>query len=145
MIAEGDKAFLEDPGWMKSFIGPSGMVPVKDSRTVKEGDIIDFGNSRLHVFETQGTVPVVYLVLAGSPASGSSEAAPKSGPGVLFSGDLIFRLSVGRTDFPGGDMDQLLNSIRSKVLTLPDDTLIYPGHNAPTTVGKERTENPFLL
>ncbi len=146
MIAEGDKAFLEDPGWMKSFIGPSGMVPVKDSRTVKEGDIIDFGNSRLHVFETPGHSPgSISLYWPGSPASGSSEAAPKSGPGVLFSGDLIFGLSVGRTDFPGGDMDQLLNSIRSKVLTLPDDTLIYPGHNAPTTVGKERTENPFLL
>jgi glyoxylase-like metal-dependent hydrolase (beta-lactamase superfamily II) len=64
---------------------------------------------------------------------------------VLFSGDLIFSVSVGRTDLPGGDTGQLLDSIRNKVLILPDDTVIYPGHGEPTTVGRERTENPFLF
>ena len=81
------------------------------------------------------------LYYAGALESLESDAGSQ---GALFSGDLIFRLSVGRTDFPGGDMNTLLQSIRTKVLTLPDETVIYPGHNWVTTVGKEREENPFL-
>ncbi|MGI6628719.1 MAG: MBL fold metallo-hydrolase [Bacillota bacterium] len=146
LIGEGDKAFLEDPGWMKAFIDTSGMVSVKDYRIVKEGDVITVGNSRLYVIETPGHSPgSISLYCPGRPASQSSRTVSHSSPGILFSGDLIFRRSVGRTDFPGGDMDLLLANVRNKILTLPDDTLIYPGHNAPTTVGEERTENPFLL
>jgi glyoxylase-like metal-dependent hydrolase (beta-lactamase superfamily II) len=62
----------------------------------------------------------------------------------LFSGDVIFQSSIGRTDLPGGDHAQLLQTIRDKVLTLPDDTKIYPGHMGITTVGRERVGNPFL-
>lgn len=62
----------------------------------------------------------------------------------IFSGDLIFRLSVGRSDFPGGDHGVLINSIVEKIMPYPDDTVIYSGHGTSTTVGYERKNNPFL-
>lgn len=62
----------------------------------------------------------------------------------LFSGDVIFEGGIGRTDLPGASHPQLMESIRRHVLRLPDDTRIYPGHGATTTVGKERASNPFL-
>lgn len=63
---------------------------------------------------------------------------------LLFGGDVLFLDGVGRTDFPGGSTRQLLSGIESKLLPLPDDTLVYPGHGDDTTIGRERTENPFL-
>lgn len=60
-------------------------------------------------------------------------------------GDLVFQGSIGRTDLPGGDMKTLMRSIREQLLTLPDHTKLYPGHGPPTTVGRERFSNPFLV
>ena len=60
-------------------------------------------------------------------------------------GDVIFQASIGRTDLPGGDFQTLMKSIREQVLTLPDDTVLYPGHGPPTQVGHERVGNPFLV
>ncbi len=62
----------------------------------------------------------------------------------LFAGDTLFAGSVGRTDLPGGDWDQLMASLREKVLILPDTTVVYPGHGGSTTIGTERASNPFL-
>ena len=64
--------------------------------------------------------------------------------GVLFSGDTLFCGSVGRTDFPGGSMSEIVRSIKEKVMVLPDDTKVYPGHGEGTSVGCERVNNPFL-
>ncbi|MDF1499364.1 MAG: MBL fold metallo-hydrolase [Anaerolineales bacterium] len=64
--------------------------------------------------------------------------------GIVFCGDLIFQGSVGRTDLPGGDWNELLGSIQSEILTLDDDVRLYPGHGPATTVGQERANNPFL-
>ncbi|HHY68991.1 MAG TPA: MBL fold metallo-hydrolase [Bacillota bacterium] len=137
IIGEKEKVFLEKGKWMDDFMDTSSMVEISDYSTVREGDIINVGNVRLHVIETPGHTPGSISLYYAGPADGSSDRA-------LFSGDLIFRLSVGRTDLPGGDTSALLESIHRKVLTLPDDTVIYPGHNLTTTVGKERLENPFL-
>jgi hydroxyacylglutathione hydrolase len=65
------------------------------------------------------------------------------GPGTLFSGDLLFAGSIGRTDLPGGDYPTILRSL-GKVLTLPDDTVVLSGHGPRTTIGTERHSNPFL-
>lgn len=62
----------------------------------------------------------------------------------IFSGDLIFRLSVGRSDFPGGNHAVLINSVMEKIMPYPDDTVIYSGHGIETTVGYEKRNNPFL-
>ncbi|HEX7049805.1 MAG TPA: MBL fold metallo-hydrolase [Longimicrobiales bacterium] len=67
------------------------------------------------------------------------------GAGVAFVGDVIFQGSIGRTDLPGGDFRRLMRSIREQVLTLPDETILYPGHGPSTTVGHERVSNPFLV
>lgn len=65
--------------------------------------------------------------------------------GVLFSGDTLFCGSIGRTDFPGGSMSEIVRSIKEKVMVLPDDTKVYPGHGEGTSVGYERENNPFLV
>jgi len=66
------------------------------------------------------------------------------GEGVLFSGDVLFQLSIGRFDLPGGDGHQLFRSIRDKLFILPDDTLVLPGHGPTTTIGQEKEQNPFI-
>lgn len=63
---------------------------------------------------------------------------------IMFCGDVVFMGSIGRTDLPGGDTQTLMNSIRDKILPLPDDVFLYPGHGPATTVGRERIANPFL-
>lgn len=65
--------------------------------------------------------------------------------GCAFVGDVVFQGSIGRTDLPGGDFTQLITAIRVHVLSLPDDTVLYPGHGPETTVGHERATNPFLI
>ncbi|MBI4630206.1 MAG: MBL fold metallo-hydrolase [Chloroflexi bacterium] len=64
--------------------------------------------------------------------------------GVIFSGDVLFQGSIGRTDLPGGNYEQLISSIQTQLLTLPDSTIVYSGHGEPTTIGEERETNPFL-
>jgi hydroxyacylglutathione hydrolase len=67
-----------------------------------------------------------------------------AGDEILFDGDVLFSRSIGRTDFPGGDHQLLIRGIREKILTLPDDTAVLPGHGPQTTIGEERRNNPFL-
>jgi glyoxylase-like metal-dependent hydrolase (beta-lactamase superfamily II) len=64
--------------------------------------------------------------------------------GVVFAGDTLFAGSVGRTDFPGGSMRQLIESIRERLLVLPDETIVYPGHGPATTIAQEKAYNPFV-
>lgn len=65
-------------------------------------------------------------------------------PGCVFTGDSLFNMSIGRTDFPGGDFDTLIKSIETKLMTLPDNTIVYPGHGGQTTIGFEKANNPYL-
>ncbi|MEM0995288.1 MAG: MBL fold metallo-hydrolase [Bacteroidota bacterium] len=101
------------------------------TRFIAEGEIIEFGSTELKTLLTPGH----------SPASMSfyCEAAQ-----FLIAGDVLFDGSIGRTDLPGGDMDTLLESIRTQFLVLPDEVVVYPGHMSSTTIGKERRTNPFL-
>lgn len=66
------------------------------------------------------------------------------GDGVVLGGDVLFEGSIGRTDLPGGSLERLLRSIREELLSLPDQTVVHPGHGGPTTIGAERRSNPFL-
>ena len=80
----------------------------------------------------------------GSVTFRSPYAASADVSEVLFSGDLLFAGSIGRTDLPGGDHAQMLQSLRAKVLALPDDIVVLPGHGEQTSIGRERATNPFL-
>src|SRR5438874_12301440 len=132
VIGAGDKELLTNP--MLNLSGLSG-VDIRSPRAdrlVREGDVLEAAGLRFEVFDIPGHSPghVVYLV--------------RGDPPVVFGGDVLFRGSIGRTDFPGGDLDQLLSGIRAKLWPLPDDTVVYPGHGPATTVGHERRTNPFL-
>jgi glyoxylase-like metal-dependent hydrolase (beta-lactamase superfamily II) len=88
-----------------------------------------------------GTVPVEVRHAPGHTPGHVCFVAP----GWVLAGDVLFQGSIGRTDLPGGDSAALLASIRRELLVLPDDTIVYPGHGPPTTIGVERRTNPFLL
>jgi hydroxyacylglutathione hydrolase len=101
--------------------------------TVVEGDVYEAAGMRLKILEIPGhsTGHVVYQIEDCEPP-------------ILFVGDVIFAGSVGRTDFPDGDFEQLAQGIREKLFTLPDDAILYPGHGPSTTVGEEKRTNPFV-
>ena len=105
-----------------------------DVRELADGQVLQLAGLELIAEHTPGHTPghVTFRL----PAVGE--------PGTLFSGDLVFAGSVGRTDLPGGDWRQLLDSIAARFLTLPDETVVLPGHGPRTTVGRERATNPFL-
>jgi glyoxylase-like metal-dependent hydrolase (beta-lactamase superfamily II) len=98
----------------------------------RDGDLLRLGSSSFQVIETPGhTQGSISLYLAGEKK--------------LVAGDTLFRDSIGRTDLPGGNSRQILNSIHSKLLVLPEETVVVPGHGPNTTVGREKERNPFLL
>lgn len=98
---------------------------------VEEGDLIELAGIKLHVLHTPGHTP-----------GGISLYSPEQG--VVFSGDALFADSVGRTDFPGGSMTQLVSGIKEKLFTLPDDTEVFPGHGPATTIEREKKYNQYL-
>lgn len=97
--------------------------------SLSEGQEILFGTFKLRVIHTPGHSPggVCFHV-----------------PGAVFTGDTLFAGSVGRTDFPGGDHNQLVQGVVQKILPLGDDLRVYPGHGPASTIGRERTTNPFF-
>jgi glyoxylase-like metal-dependent hydrolase (beta-lactamase superfamily II) len=99
---------------------------------LQEGDVLKLGTDELLVLFTPGH----------SPASISFYCAAQ---GFLISGDVLFRQSIGRTDLPGGNYETLITSIKEKLLVLPDETVVYSGHGAPTTIGYEKRNNPYLI
>jgi glyoxylase-like metal-dependent hydrolase (beta-lactamase superfamily II) len=98
---------------------------------LREEESVDFGEYRLRVLHTPGHT------LGGCSLYLERE-------GLVITGDTLFADSVGRTDFPGGSSVALGKSIREKLLTLPDETVVYPGHGPSTTIGRERKYNPYL-
>ncbi len=99
--------------------------------SLKEGDVIEQAGVKLSVLHTPGHTP-------GGICLYSKDEA------IVFTDDTLFAESIGRTDFPCGSMEQLLNSIREKLFTLPDETKVYPGHGPITTIAHEKAHNPFL-
>ncbi len=98
---------------------------------LQDGDVIEQAGVKLLVFHTPGHTPGGICLYSQDD-------------GVAFVGDTLFADSVGRTDFPGGSMSQLLSSVKEKLFTLPDETEIYPGHGPATTIAQEKNHNPFF-
>jgi glyoxylase-like metal-dependent hydrolase (beta-lactamase superfamily II) len=132
IIGEQDAIMLTD-AWA-NLSGQFGIPIVSPSaeRTVVEGDVIEYAGIRLEVMHIPGHSPghVVFLY-RGSPCH-------------VFGGDVLFRGSIGRFDFPGGSEEQLVSGIHEKLFPLPDDTVVYPGHGPVTTTGHEKRTNPFV-
>lgn len=132
LIGATEAPLLTDP--MANLSAPFGMPitsPPAD-RLVREGDVIDAAGIRLEVLDVPGHSPghVVFLYRAA--------------PLLVFGGDVLFRESIGRYDFPHSNGRLLFQGIRTKLFTLPPDTVVYPGHGPTTTIGHERRFNPFV-
>jgi hydroxyacylglutathione hydrolase len=119
------RAVREQAAWFN--IEPPALV--EPGRLLADGDTIALGGEELRVVHTPGHSPGGVCLLAADFA---------------IVGDVLFAGSVGRADLPGGDMDVLLQSIRARLLVLPDSTTVYPGHGPQTTIGIERRTNPYL-
>lgn len=133
IIGKGDAPLLSDA--LANMSAPFGFEitsPPAD-RLVSEGDQIEFAGLTFDVLDIPGHSPghVVY-VLRGEPLIR------------VFGGDVLFQGSIGRTDFPGGDMGRLVSGIQKKLYAMPDETQVYPGHGPMTTIGEEKRTNPFV-
>ena len=129
LLHEADASLLNastDQAVMFGMKAPSS--PPAD-RYLKHGDLVTAGEVSLKVLHAPGH---------------SSGGICLLEDGIVFSGDALFAGSIGRTDLPGGDLMTLIDSIKSNLLTLPDDTRVFPGHGPDTTIGAEKKENPFL-
>jgi len=131
-IHPADRYMLDDPG---AALGRMGMGKMEvatpaDVRDLADGDRFTFGDLEITTRHTPGHTPGHCVFVTN---------------GILFSGDLIFQGSIGRTDFPGGSLDELMDSIRRIVLPMDDDVAVLSGHGPETTVGTERRTNPFVL
>jgi hydroxyacylglutathione hydrolase len=100
-------------------------------RFIDEGDVIEFGNTKLEIIFVPGHAPGHVAFIHNETKS-------------VISGDVLFQGSMGRTDLPGGDMDTLINSIKTKMFALPEEFTVYSGHGPTTTIGHEKKTNPFL-
>jgi len=96
---------------------------------LEHGSVIEFGDVKCKIIHTPGHSEGSICILA---------------PGIVFTGDTLFRGSIGRTDFPGGNYEVLLKSIAKNLLSLDDNTVVYPGHGLETTIAAEKEVNPFL-
>ncbi len=129
-VHEGDRETLLDPALNLSSSYTNGYT-FDGADYIRDGQRLELAGFSFQVIHTPGHTPggVCYYL--------ESE-------GVLFSGDTLFQNSVGRTDFPNSSMSDLIRSIREKVMKLPDDVKVYPGHMGETTIGHERKYNPFI-
>jgi len=134
-VKEGTKAEIAVHGddarglQTPSPFAPSQGAPPAADRLLKGGDTVTFGDLSLLVLHTPGHSPGGICLFA---------------QGVVFTGDTLFNQGIGRTDFPGGSTGQLMNSIHTKLMVLPDATKVYPGHGPDSTIGDERRMNPWL-
>jgi len=140
-IHPDDRELLADPlrgvsAQTASFFG--GRLEMRQPREVRElsdGAVLELGGLSLTVDHTPGHTGGSVIFRTGAPEGGQ----------LLLAGDTLFAGSIGRTDLPGGDPRRMVKSLREKVLTLDDDTVVLPGHGPTTTIGRERASNPFLL
>lgn len=132
LLNENDHVLLKMLDVQAAWIGVEDPGKVEIDHSIRQGDTVRAGSLAANVIHTPGhTEGSVCLYF---PAEKK-----------LIAGDTLFAGSIGRTDLPGGSMPKIINSLHEKVLTLPDETLVVPGHGPITTIGEERASNPFLV
>jgi len=133
MIHEADGPLYEHLAEQAAWLGIQPPSSTTLDRYLREGDRLAFGGRTLDVLHTPGHSP-------GSVSFVLDEKSP-----LVLSGDTLFAGSIGRTDLWGGSFPQIIDSIRGKLLTFPDEVVVLPGHGPRTTIGAERESNPFLV
>lgn len=128
-IGKGEEEALADPQKNLSIMGGSEIKVRPADHLVEDGQSFSLAGMEFKVSATPGHSPASVCYHCGE---------------VVFCGDIVFMGSIGRTDLPGCHFPSLMNSISTKILVLPDETILYPGHGPMTTVGREREYNPFL-
>lgn len=130
-IHKNDAEYLAKPPELFRMLAGSRFTGLTADKLLEDGEIIAFGDQSFNVMLTPGHSPGGICLYSRDTAE-------------LFSGDTLFRHGVGRTDFPGGDEQTLLQSIRTRLYTLPETTIVYPGHGPSTSIGEEKQHNPFV-
>jgi hydroxyacylglutathione hydrolase len=130
-IHEADAQMLLKPSAEAMFFTGNRLRLSEADILLKEGDILTFGQYRLKVLHTPGHTPGGISLLLEDHT-------------YVYVGDPLFAGSIGRTDFPGGSFDALINAVKTKIFPLGDNYSVYPGHGPVTTVGQERKYNPFF-
>ncbi len=130
-IFECEKDLAQNPDFNGSNTMNRSPIIAEIDETFTDGKVLDFDGFSLKVINTPGHTK-------GSCCFYDAEN------GNLFSGDTLFQLSIGRTDFPTGDYSEIISSIKEKLFILPEETKVYPGHGPATTIKKEKTSNPFV-
>ena len=130
---------------MVTLLGPSGCGKTTALRMI--AGLEEVTDGRIYIDETDtlsvGRYDFAILHIPGHSPGGLVFYCAKAG--VAFSGDVLFRDSIGRTDLWGGNYEALITGIKEKLFALPDSTTVYPGHGPHTTVGYEKTHNPYLM
>ena len=129
LMHQNDMEWIKELNTYLPMIGMPSMKTPRIDEFLKDGDVIKLGDLEIKVIHTPGhTQGGVCFYVENN----------------LFSGDTIFKESVGRCDLPGGDYNQIIDSIEERIFTLPEETIIYPGHGRTTTVGWEKVHNSFM-
>ncbi|SEF96148.1 Glyoxylase, beta-lactamase superfamily II [Eubacterium ruminantium] len=131
IIGENDEDILRTPAANLSLMFGDEPISLKADRTVKDGEILNILGTEMKCIEVPGHTKggMCYYFAENN---------------MIFDGDTLFESSIGRSDFPTGDGEALLKNIREKIFTLPDETVVYPGHNGRTTVAREKNGNPWF-
>ncbi|MGH9687428.1 MAG: MBL fold metallo-hydrolase [Candidatus Acidiferrales bacterium] len=153
LIHEDDLALYRALDMQAEWLGVPTPEVIRLPEFLKEGDTLRWGDFAAQVLHTPGHTPGSISLVVSSAAAARHDAASANQPAAggnaseaerLIAGDTLFQGSIGRTDLPGGSYPQIIESIREKLLVLPDETVVIPGHGGTTTIVVERAHNPFL-
>lgn len=128
-IHKDDASMLNDSNINFSKMITGKNIEIKADVELNDGDIIDLGDLELEIIHTPGHTKGGICVKVEN---------------IMITGDTLFNKSIGRTDFPGGSFEEIIKSIKEKIFIYDDDTIIYPGHNSPSTIKSEKMGNPFV-
>ena len=140
MMHRDDVPLYQGMDVQAAFLGVPTPETGEIDQLLTEGDVLQWGSMAAQVMHTPGHSPGSISLYLPQDAGKIASAAPQ-----LFAGDTLFAGSIGRTDLWGGSMDVIMDSLRSKLLQLPDETVVHPGHGPRTSIGEERHSNPFLI
>lgn len=141
LLHQADQSLYDNVGLQAQMFGFPAPETMPVDQHVADGDTVSVGENSGEILHTPGHSPGSLCLHIPESSGGETTAQSR----LLFAGDTLFLGSIGRTDLWGGDYAQIIRSIQERLLSLPDETIVIPGHGPQTTIGKERVSNPFLV